>query len=48
MATGNGFGVSFFFGALGTAAVVDSYGDNEISGNGTNVSGGTLTLLMKQ
>jgi hypothetical protein len=33
---------------IGTAGVVYSYGDNEINGNGTNISGGTLTLVAKQ
>lgn len=33
---------------IGTAGVVYSYGDNEINGNGTNISGGILTAVAKQ
>jgi hypothetical protein len=33
---------------IGTTGVVYSFGDNEINGNGTNISGGTLTPVAKQ
>jgi hypothetical protein len=50
MATGNSLGgfVSLFSGP-GSPAVVYSYGDNEINGNGTDISGGgTLTPVAKR
>jgi hypothetical protein len=44
MATNNtSAGVSF-----NGAGTVFSYGDNEINGNGTDISGGTLTILRKR
>jgi hypothetical protein len=46
MATGS-FNAAIFLGA-GTASQVLSYGDNELNGNATAITGGSLTLVAKQ